>query len=213
MKRGIPGFTISLVVVSSLVLFRCGLPDPTDPTKTSMAAVFKNAESVVFGTSIVDTVGKPLRIGAALYLPANFDSISLIIKENDIITFDTMFRIFNDDYFYDTAWCTRTFTSEGIKKVILTPFSNPVLPAVTTNVPIFARAVITTVHITFLSNAPAATGALPVQACTSGTTIRLPENAFVNSGYRFSGWATSAAGPIQYRNKDEITIGTEDLVL
>lgn len=213
MKRGMLGFTISLFVVSSIVLFRCGLSDPTDPSKTSMSAVFKNAESEVFGTSIVDTVGKPLRIGAALYLPANFDSISLVIKENDIMTFDTMFKIFNDDYFYDTAWCTRTFTSEGIKKVTLTPFSNPVLPEVTTNVPIFERPVVTTVHITFLSNAPSATGSMPVQAYISGTTVTLPENAFVNPGYRFSGWATSATGSIQYRDKDEITIGTEDLLL
>ncbi|MBN1600849.1 MAG: InlB B-repeat-containing protein [Chitinispirillaceae bacterium] len=213
MKRGMLGFTISLFVVSSIVLFRCGLSDPTDPSKTSMNAVFKNAESEVFGTSIVDTVGKPLRIGAALYLPANFDSISLVIKENAIVTFDTMFKIFNDDYFYDTAWCTRIFTSEGIKKVTLTPFSNPVLPEVTTNVPIFERPVVTTVHITFLSNAPSATGSMPVQAYISGTTVALPENAFVNSGYRFSGWATSATGSIQYRDKEEVTIGTEDLLL
>ncbi|MBN1603490.1 MAG: InlB B-repeat-containing protein, partial [Chitinispirillaceae bacterium] len=60
---------------------------------------------------------------------------------------------------------------------------------------------------------PSATGSMPVQACIAGTTVTLPENAFVNSGYRFSGWATSAAGSVQYRDRDEIALGTEDLVL
>lgn len=213
MKKSISGLTIALLFVGTLQLFRCVLPNPADPSKTAITAVFKNAESAIFATSVIDTVGRPLSIGAALYLPENFDSISLIVKENDVVTFDTMFREFNDDYFRDTVWCTRTFTSEGNKNVTLTPFSNPTLQQLSTNIPIFAKPVVSTVYLTFVKNNAAASGSMPVQTYTSGKTIKLPENAFVNSGYRFAGWAISASGAIQYKNSDEITLGTEDLVL
>lgn len=154
-------------------MFRCSLPDPADPAKTLMIAVFRNTESKVFGTSIIDTVGKPLCIGAAMYLPANFDSIKLVIREGDSAIYDTMFRTFNDDYFYDTAWCTITFTSEGLKTVTLTPYSNPLLQVLTTNIAIYQRPVFSTAHITFLKNSTSATGSMQVQACTSGVMYKL----------------------------------------
>jgi hypothetical protein len=178
-----------------------------------MIAVFKNAESKVFGTSIIDTVGKPLCIGAAMYLPSNFDSIKLVIREGDSAIYDTMFRTFNDDYFYDTAWCTITFTSEGLKTVTLTPYSNPLLQELTTNIAIYQRPVFTTTHITFLKNSTSATGSMPVQACTSGVMYKLPKNVFINSGYRFSGWTVSPEDSVKYKDEDEILIGIEDLVL
>lgn len=213
MKRGMSDLFFFLLVVSSLMLFRCALPDPTDPSKTKMTVVFKNTDYVVFGNTIVDTVGKPIKIGAALYLPENFDSISLVIKEHDTVTVDTMFRIFNTEYFNDTVWYTKVFSSEGNKTVTLTPFSTPSLQPLVTNIPIVARPIVSVVHITFLNNHISATGTMPVQTCASGKTDLLPANAFINPGYRFSGWAITATGSVKYKDKDEITLGAEDLVL
>jgi uncharacterized protein (TIGR02145 family)/uncharacterized repeat protein (TIGR02543 family) len=212
MKRGISNLIHSLAVVSLFMLLRCDLPDPTEPSKTTIKAVFKNAASVVYGNSVVDTVGKPLCIGAALYLPANFDSISFVIKENDVVTLDTMFRTFNDEYYFDTVWYSRTFSSEGIKNVTMTPFSNPILQPLSINIPIVPKPG-APVHISFSKNYTSATGSMPVQTYTSGKAIKLPENTFVNLGYKFSGWATTASGPVEYKDNDEITMGAEDLLL
>jgi uncharacterized protein (TIGR02145 family)/uncharacterized repeat protein (TIGR02543 family) len=213
MKRGISNLILALPIVISLMLLHCNMPsDPTDPSKTRITAVFKNAESVVFGNSIVDTVGKPLSVGAALYLPANFDSISLVIKENDVVIADTMFKTFKDEYYYDTVWCTRTSSSEGIKNVTMTPFSPLNLQPLSINIPILPRSG-APVHISFIKNATSATGTMPVQTFNPRVTVKLPVNVFVNPQYRFSGWATTATGSVEYTDKGEITLGTEDLVL
>lgn len=52
MKRGMSVFSILILVVCGLLL-HCGLPDLSDLSRTSMVAVFKNAESKVFGTSMI----------------------------------------------------------------------------------------------------------------------------------------------------------------
>jgi hypothetical protein len=107
MKRGIFWLILALPVAFLSVSLHCELPDnPADPSKTSITAVFRNDESVIFENSVVNTVGRPLNIGTALHLPKNFDSISLVIKENDIVTVDTIFKTFQDEYFFDTVWYT-----------------------------------------------------------------------------------------------------------
>jgi hypothetical protein len=212
MERGIIRLIVSLLIINFLVSLHCDMTDPTDPSRTRITAVFKNAESRIFGNSIVDTVGKPLSIGAALYLPVNFDSISLVIKEDDVVIVDTTFKTFDDAYYYDTVWYTRTFSSEGIKNVTFTSFSTPSLQPLSINIPIVAKTG-APVHITFVKNSSSSTGSMPVQTYISGKTVKLPENTFVNPGFNFSGWATSATGSVEYRNKDEITLGIEDLLL
>jgi uncharacterized repeat protein (TIGR02543 family) len=213
MKMRIFCLILSLAVVISLISLSCNAPnDPTDSSKTLITAVFKNTDSVVSGNSFVDTVGKPLSIGAALFLPQNFDSISLLIKENDVVTLDTTFKSFKEETFFDTVWCTRTFTTEGIKNVTLTPFSSPSLQQLSVSIQIIARPG-APVHISFIKNATSVTGTMPIKTCTSGEILNLPENAYINPGYRFSGWATTATGSILYRDKDEIKLGIEDIFL
>jgi uncharacterized protein (TIGR02145 family)/uncharacterized repeat protein (TIGR02543 family) len=137
MKKRIPFSVKALSVVAFAMLhLRCVSDPPNAPQKTKISVVYKSSNAKIFEGSLVDSVGKQMEIGAAIYLPDNFDSLSFKILEGSNITIDTMFRTFNDGYFYDTIWLKRTFWSPGIKNLTITPYVSPVRPAIVASITI-----------------------------------------------------------------------------
>ena len=57
-------------------------------------------------------------------------------------------------------------------------------------------------HVKF--NANGGSGTMPEQTIYTDETTNLTANAFTRSGYKFSGWATSASGGIAYSNKASV---------
>jgi uncharacterized protein (TIGR02145 family)/uncharacterized repeat protein (TIGR02543 family) len=127
--------TISLVI--ALFQLHClNLESPNAPEKTKISAVFKASSSKIYETSLIDSVGKEIWFGAALYLPVNFDSLQMSLVDNGTTVFDSIFRTFKDEYYYDTIWVKHTFLSPGIKNLTITPFSTPERAAFTTTITI-----------------------------------------------------------------------------
>ncbi|MBN1604242.1 MAG: InlB B-repeat-containing protein [Chitinispirillaceae bacterium] len=162
--------------------------------------------------SVVDTVRRELYIGAALYLPNNFDSISLVVKENDSTIINTTFTTFNNEYFRDTIWYSHTFSTPGVRNLVLTPYSTPALQPVASNISIVKGSALVST-ITFLKNSATASGTMPVLSYSEGDSVRLMENSFVNSGYSFSGWAITESGPVVFTNKADFQMGIENVTL
>ena len=57
------------------------------------------------------------------------------------------------------------------------------------------------------------TGTMESQTFTYGTPQALNGNKFIRTGYEFAGWATSADGEVAYNDKQDYSIGTEDVTL
>lgn len=114
-----------LATVCALHLFCIGFDSPSSPDKTNVAVVFMASNSEIYQNALVDSVGKEICIGAALYLPANFDSIEIRVLDNGSTVTDTVFRTFRTDYFKDTVWISYTFLKPGVKNVTVTPFVTP----------------------------------------------------------------------------------------
>jgi uncharacterized protein (TIGR02145 family)/uncharacterized repeat protein (TIGR02543 family) len=125
--------TISVVVFAILHLY-CQLFDPpTAPEKTDVSVIFKASSGQIYKGSLIDSVGKVVEIGAALYLPDNFDSLTIKILDGSSTIMDTTFHSFKVGYFYDTIWVRNTFWTPGGKNVMITPFSRPArLPIIET---------------------------------------------------------------------------------
>jgi uncharacterized protein (TIGR02145 family)/uncharacterized repeat protein (TIGR02543 family) len=119
----------ALSAVIALQLFCIGFDSPTTPGKTKATVIFKASTSKIYEGVLVDSVGKEIRIGAALYLPANFDSVLIQVLDEGRNVVDTVFRTFKSDYYFDTLWVKHTFLKPGIKNVTVTPFSNPERPS------------------------------------------------------------------------------------
>lgn len=47
-------------------------------------------------------------------------------------------------------------------------------------------------------------GSMKATNCKYGTASKLRANQFTKKGYKFAGWATSAKGPVKYKNKDSV---------
>ena len=67
--------------------------------------------------------------------------------------------------------------------------------------------------VTFDKNANDATGTMESQPFTYGTSQALNENKFSRMNYEFAGWATSEDGEVTYNDKQDYSIGTEDVTL
>jgi uncharacterized protein (TIGR02145 family)/uncharacterized repeat protein (TIGR02543 family) len=122
------------VVVFAMLHLYCQLFDPpTAPEKTDVSAIFKASNGQIYKGSLIDSVGKVVEIGAALYLPDNFDSLSIRILDGSSTIMDTTFHAFKVGYFYDTIWVRNTFWTPGGKNVMITPYSRPArLPIIET---------------------------------------------------------------------------------
>ena len=80
-------------------------------------------------------------------------------------------------------------------------------------VTLYAKWVANTYTVTFDKNTDDATGTMESQTFTYGTSQTLNENKFTRTGYDFAGWATSADGKVAYNDKQDYSIGTEDVTL
>ena len=67
--------------------------------------------------------------------------------------------------------------------------------------------------VKFEANGEYATGTMESQPFTYGIPQALNENKFIRTGYDFAGWATSANGNVTYNDKQNYSIGTEDVTL
>jgi uncharacterized protein (TIGR02145 family)/uncharacterized repeat protein (TIGR02543 family) len=127
----------SIFLIFTLFYVRCvNFESPNAPEKTKISAIFKASSSKIYETSLVDSVGKEVWFGAALYLPVNFDSLQMSVLDNGNTIIDTCIRTFKSDYYYDTIWLKHTFLSPGTKNLTITPFSVPERAAITTTITI-----------------------------------------------------------------------------
>jgi len=83
----------------------------------------------------------------------------------------------------------------------------------TSDVTLYAKWVVNTHTVTFNKNDAAATGTMANQTIAEGVSAPLTANAFVKTGSTFTGWATSAAGAVEYTDAESYTMGTGDVTL
>ena len=83
----------------------------------------------------------------------------------------------------------------------------------TADVTLYAKWTANTYTVKFDANGEYATGTMTEQTFTYGTSQALNENKFTRTGYNFAGWATSADGKVAYNDKQDYSIGTEDVTL
>ncbi|MBN1758315.1 MAG: InlB B-repeat-containing protein [Chitinispirillaceae bacterium] len=67
--------------------------------------------------------------------------------------------------------------------------------------------------VTFDKNAEDATGEMPPQTIACDVTVHLSVNQFQRDGMAFAGWSSSTDGAIEYTDKAEYTMGTENVIL
>ena len=102
----------------------CTLPeDPNDPSNTSVSILLQASKWKTADSFIEDTAGNVIRIGAALFLPGNIDSIGLTITAEGKTLTDTMLRDL-PPVTRDTIWKEIVFYNAGNKIVTLTPYSS-----------------------------------------------------------------------------------------
>jgi subtilase family serine protease len=129
-------FILFISVLSSCL---CTLPeDPNSPSNTSVSIIMRSSRWNVESAILKDTAGNIIEIGAALFLPENIDSISLEVRKEDTLVFDTVFTSFTSDP-RDTAWSKLVFYTAGERTVTITPFSSIDLPTVTATIKITGR--------------------------------------------------------------------------
>jgi uncharacterized protein (TIGR02145 family)/uncharacterized repeat protein (TIGR02543 family) len=217
-------FCSVLTTIISLFLFCIGFDSLSSPDKTNISVVFMASNLKTCENALVDSVGKEVRIGAALYLPANFDSVEIQIIDNGKTLIDTIFRTFRSEYFKDTVWVPHTFLKPGVKNVTVTPFANPERPSTGATITIHGVEQFsedTTPHIlftvTYKGNGNSA-GAAPVDTnkymSSALVTVRGNTGSLVKQGATFIGWNTMADGSgIAYAGGDSFTMSDIDVVL
>ncbi|MBN1307806.1 MAG: InlB B-repeat-containing protein, partial [Chitinispirillaceae bacterium] len=126
-----------LFLIASAVLLLCTLPENLeDPRYAEFNVIFKTPDGVVHPHSVIDTAGKKIKIGAALILPAYFDSIRLVIDYKGQPEFETTFKNYFKTEHSDTAWTEYVFDSAGIWTAVFTPFTTLDRQAITANITI-----------------------------------------------------------------------------
>ena len=83
----------------------------------------------------------------------------------------------------------------------------------TEDVTLYAKWNANTYTVKFDANGEYATGTMESQTFTYGTPQALNGNKFSRMSYEFAGWATSADGEVTYNDKQDYSIGTEDVTL
>lgn len=140
-KKHISPFLLLLSLGIALLHLFCDLPsNPSDPQKTNVSVIFKHSSSPLDDTIAIDSVGKPMFIGAVLYLPSNFEALNFKIIENSNIILDKTIDSFSVDHIRDTFWLPYTFSTPGEKTLTLTSISTPVLAPVTVKITILGTA-------------------------------------------------------------------------
>ncbi len=128
-------------LIVSAVLLVCTLPaNPEDPKNAQFNAVFTTSDGRINPHSVIDTVGKKLKIGVALTLPANFDSIHLVVSKEGETEFETTFKGYSATKRADTVWTEYVFNSVGIRTALFTPYTSLDRPAINANIEIVSPA-------------------------------------------------------------------------
>ena len=83
----------------------------------------------------------------------------------------------------------------------------------TEDVTLYAQWTANKYTVKFDINADDATGTMESQTFTYGTSQALNENKFTRTGYDFVGWATSLDGDVTYNDKQDYSIGAENVTL
>lgn len=217
-------FCSALANIILLHLFCIGFDSLSSPDKTNVSVVFMASNLETYQNALVDSVEKEIRIGTALYLPANFDSVEIRVLDNGSTIIDTVFRTFRSDYFKDTVWVTHTFLKPGVKNVTVTPFANPERPSLGATITIHGVEQISEdtippvlYTVTYKGNGNSA-GAAPVDTNkyvpSALVTVRGNIGSLVKQGATFVGWNTMADGSgIAYAGGAIFTMSGIDVVL
>ncbi len=118
---------IQIIIMTTTIasVFFCSTkPDSADPSKAKFTPFIKTSDSIVSEGTFLDTTGKPITICAELFLPENFDSISLTITLDNQTVLDTVLREIVYNGFFDTIQMTYTFTSSGTYLITFTPYTS-----------------------------------------------------------------------------------------
>jgi len=83
----------------------------------------------------------------------------------------------------------------------------------TSGITLYAAWSVNSYTLSFDPNATGTSGSMSSQSVAYETGLTLPTNAFVNSGYRFLGWGTSAGGPVVYADGASFTMGASNVTL
>ncbi|MBN1602805.1 MAG: immunoglobulin domain-containing protein [Chitinispirillaceae bacterium] len=122
MIRPIISRRVLLLAVTIICTMFCNLPpDLSDPSNTSITPFITSTDGKTYKESLWDTAGKPVNIGAALFLPVNINSINLKITRDTQLIFDTLFQDYIRDSFKDTLLKTFTFFIPGKYQATFTP--------------------------------------------------------------------------------------------
>lgn len=81
------------------------------------------------------------------------------------------------------------------------------------DITLYANYNVRTFYVIFEKNSDLAVGSMPSQPIDYGETVVLAPNVFLNTGFIFSGWATSPSGEIKYADCASFKIGLSDLTL
>jgi uncharacterized repeat protein (TIGR02543 family) len=114
----------------------------------------------------------------------------------------------------DTWDITVTGLPDGVyRALVITAVDNSLRTNTTLDTLYIKSEIIHGYSITFDKNDAAATGAMAPQVINSGSSAPLSANAYVKTGWAFSGWATTATGPVEYTDGDNYTMGNSDVTL
>jgi uncharacterized repeat protein (TIGR02543 family) len=83
----------------------------------------------------------------------------------------------------------------------------------TADVTLYAKWTQNTHTVTFDKNDAAAVGTMAAQTIAEGSSSPLTANAFVKTGWTFTGWAASAGGEVAYTDGASYAMGTGDVTL
>jgi fibronectin type 3 domain-containing protein len=142
-------FTSIIFTIVSLVVLLCLCVqplDPNDPSNTSIKSLLKSSNGQETTQPLIeDSTGNIIRIGAAIHLPKNIDSIGLTISAEDVTVFDTIIRNFKIAS-NDTIWKAIAFKTAGKKTVTIKPYSQIELLPINLDIIIIAKPGFVEIH-------------------------------------------------------------------
>jgi hypothetical protein len=113
-KRAHYSMVTLATVVNVSLFFSCNIFDsPGAPEKTEISSIFQGSDGEITEGFLLESVGKEIGIGAAIYLPDNFEAIIFKVVDSGTTVIDSTLRKFKEDYFKDTVWIRHTFYTPG----------------------------------------------------------------------------------------------------
>jgi len=114
MIKQVLAYILSLLSVTVLLFSCSNTVNPfDDPKNVSLSILLKgSSDKILTNTSISESVGTPIQIGALLLVANLVDSVTITIKKYSNNT-DLTFKFGKEDFVKDTLWHTFTFTKAG----------------------------------------------------------------------------------------------------